>query len=187
MDILFGILSALASELTFLISFILIYSIIRLLHFVYALIRLRNRLIWFIDGVVTGTCSLFLACYVANLILHNHNFSELAIILFAITLPVIGEVGYYRYLTKNIRTVFISRFHLVIKGMIQRSIFVVYESILTEKLISENRGDELKNEENKHALGKEAYDMAQGELAYLTIWNWVGYITSIFLVHHFIF
>ena len=187
MEILFGILTALASEISFLISFILIFSIIRLLHFVYALIHLRNRFIWFIDGVVTGICSLFLACYVAKLILHNHNFSELAIILVAITLPIIGEIGYYRYLIKNIRTFFISRFHLVIKGMIQRSIFAVYETILTDKLNSENRGDELKNEENKHALRKEAYDMTQGELTYITFWNWVGYITSIFLVHHFIF
>jgi len=138
MDILFGILAALASEITFLISFILIFSIIRLLHFVYTLIRLRNRFIWFIDGVVTGICSLFLACQVANLILHNHNFSELSIILFAIILPIIGEIGYYRYLVKNIRTFFISRFHLVIKAVIQKSIFAYYESVLTQKIISEN-------------------------------------------------
>jgi hypothetical protein len=187
MEILIGLISAISSEITFVVSFIIVYFIARLLHFLYALIHLQNRYRWISDGILCGGASIFLACYVSTLITKNQGFSELVTILVAIILPLIGEIAYFKYLTKKKKPFLVGRVHLAMKTFPQRAEFSANYHSLTERLILENRGDELKNEETMKLLGQEAYDRAQGSLIYLFVFSFLGYALGLFLVHHFLF
>jgi hypothetical protein len=187
MEILIGLISAISSEITFVISFILIYFIARLLHFPYALIHLKNRYRWISDGILCGGVSIFLACYISALITKNRGFSEFETILVAIILPLIGEIAYLKYLAKKKKPFFVGRLHLAMKTFPQRADFSANYHSLSEKLILENRGDELKNEEAMKLLGQEAYDRAQGYLIYLFYFSFLGYALGLFLAHHFLF
>lgn len=186
MDILFGILSALASDISYLLAFVIVYSIIKLLHWGYRLIGLKNNFIWIIDGILTGTFSIFIACYVAYLILRNHDFSELSIIITFLLPVLIGETGYYRYLTKNSKTYFLARLHHALKYPTLKGETAYYETILTHRMSSGTENKQ-KFEGDNHNLRKEAYEIAKGILAYIALWNLVGYIIGLYLFHHFIF
>ncbi len=187
MEILYALLSAISSEFTFAISFVLIYFIARLLHLPYAIIHLKNRYRWISDGILCGGGTIFLACYVSVLITKNQGFSELATILIAVILPLIGEVAYYRYLTKQKKSFFVGRLHLAMKTFPQKVEFSANLFSLKEKMVLENKIDELKNVETMKLLGQEAYDMTQGFLFYLFFFSFLGYVIGLFFVHHFLF
>lgn len=187
MDIIFGILAALASDIIYLLTFLLVYSIIKALHFAYRLIGLKNNFIFIIDGLLTGTCSTFTACYVAYLIIHNHNFSELGIICISLLPILIGEIGYYRFLTKNNKTYFVARLHQALKYSSLKGETAYYESVLAERFFLKNKENKLELEQFSDTTRRQAYEIARELLAFITLWNLVGCIIGLYLFHHFIF
>src|SRR5579859_4980024 len=187
MKIFYIILAAITSEIVFLVGFLLIYLIVRLLHFPYAVLHLKNRYRWMSDGVLAGCGAIFLASYVSLLITRPQDLSEFSAILTAIVLPVIGEIGYYRYLTKKIKTRFVGRLHLALKAFAVRGEFASNFYLLSERMTLENRGEQLTNQQAIEHLKREAYERTQGYLFYLLLWSLVGYVIGIFLVHKFLF
>jgi len=190
MEILYIILAAISSEIAFVIGFILLYFIFRLLHFLYAIIKMPNKYRWMSDGILCGSGSIFLACYVSLLITKNLNLSELSTILIGITLPLIGEIGYCKYLIKKKGLSFVDRFHIAMKVFPQRGQFAVNWSTLSEKMIDSGEiggVEDMKNEEVLQKIKTEAYEITQGYLAILFLWSILGYILGLFLVHHFLF
>lgn len=195
MEILNIILAAITSEITFVISFIFLCFIFRLLHFLYAILNIKNRYMWMSDGILCGCSSIFLSCYVTFMITKNQNLSELLTILIAVTLPLIGEIGYWKHLAKNSKTFFVGRLHLAMKVFPQRGEFAANVSYLSEQMVL-NMSDEDKRNlkienliktEKMESLRQEAYDRTQGYLAHLLLWSFVGYIIGLFLAHYFLF
>lgn len=188
MTIFYIVLAALVSELTFLIGYMLIYAIVRLLHFPYSLMHIKNRYRWMSDGILGGSLAIFLTCYVSFFITKNQVHSEFLKILIAIILPLIGEIGYYRYLSKKIKPFFLGRFHLIAKDPLERGEFAVNLHSITEQMVRENKIDKLtKDEAVINQIRKKAYDSTQGSLAYIFIWSFFGYVIGIILVHYFLF
>lgn len=195
MEILHIILASIASEITFLISFLLIYQIAILIRFLYAILNIKNKYRWMSDGLLCGIGSIFLCCYVTFFISKKLNLSELEIILIAIAFPIIGEIGYWKFLAKNSKTFFVARLHQVMKVFPQRGQFASNFSYLNEQIVLNMSDDDLmninkknlQNTEKMEELRQEAYEMTQGYLAYLLLWSFVGYILGLFLVHYFIF
>ena len=73
-------------------------------------------------------------------------------------LPLIGEIEYYRYLSKSIKPTFLGKFHLIAKDPIERGEFAVNLNSLTEQMARENKIDQItKDQATKTQIRKEAY------------------------------
>ena len=184
MGTLYLLLTAIISELVFVIGFILIYAIVRLLHFPYSLLHVKNKYRWMSDGILSGSLIVLLVCYVAFKMPNPNNYSEFVIILTALLLPLIGEIGYYRYFAHKKSTLFIGRLHLAMKTFVQRGEYAVHFHALSEEKIRNDEHGDLRNEESLRELGKEAYDQTQGYLAYLFLWCFLGYAIGVVIFHY---
>jgi len=190
MPILYILLAAIAAELTFVITFIITYGVALLLNYIYAFLKIKNRYRLMSDGILCGASCIFFSCFVCLLVLKNQNFSEIKIIIIALLLPLIGEIGYWKHLTKKKSVSFVDRFHIAMKVFPQRGQFAINWSTLSEKMIAsgEIRGiEDMRNEETLQKMKTEAYEITQGYLAILFLWSILGYILGLFLVHHFLF
>jgi len=190
MTIIYILFAAIAAELTFVIAFIITYGIVILLNFIYAFLKIKNTYRWTLDGILCGASSIFFSCLVCLLLLKNQNYSEIMIIIIALVLPFIGEIGYWKYLTKKKGLSVVDRFHIAMKTFPKRGQFAMNWSTLSEKLIAsgEITGiEDMKNEELLQKMRSEAYEITQGYLAILFLWSILGYILGLFLVHHFLF
>ena len=76
MIIFYIVLSAVISELTFLIGYMLIYAIVRLLNFPYSLMNIKNKYRWMSSGILSGSLVIFLTCYISSLITKTQIHSE---------------------------------------------------------------------------------------------------------------
>jgi hypothetical protein len=143
-----------------------------------------------LDGILCGAFCIFFSCFVSFLILKNQNFSELKIVLIAIVLPIIGEIGYWNHLTKNKSVSFIDRLHIAMKVFPQRGQFAINWSTISERMIArgEIKGiEDMKNEEILKKLKTEVEENTEGYLALLLLWSILGYVIGLFFVHHFLF
>ena len=145
---------------------------------------------WMLDGILCGASSIFFSCLVCVLLLKHQHYSEIKIIIIALILPLIGEIGYWKYLNKKRGLSFVDRFHIAMKTFPKRAYFAMNWSTLSEKLIAsgEITGiEDMRNEERLQKMKDEAYAITQGNLAILFLWSILGYILGLFIVHHFLF
>ncbi len=129
------LLAAILSELTFIIGFIIIYFIVRLLHFPYSLLQIKNRYRWMSDGLLTGFFVILLTCFVTSRILRLNTYSEFQVILVALILPFIGEIGYHLFFSRRKTTLLVGRLHLAMKAFVQRGEFAVNFHSVTEEMV----------------------------------------------------
>ena len=132
----------------------------------------------------------FFSCLVCLSVLKNQTFSELKIVLIAILLPLIGEIGYWKHLTKKKSVSFVDRFHIAMKVFPQRGQFAINWSTISEKMIAsgEIKGiEDMRNEETLQKMKTEAYEITQKYLALVIFGSILGYILGLFFVHHFLF
>ncbi len=187
MAILICILAIIASELVFDIGFIPIYIIVRLLHLIYAVLHLKNKYRWMVDGILVGSSLIFVCCCISLLITRNQKFSELEIILLSVILPLISEFGYLKCLATGKPYPIWLRLRGAAKAIAQRAEFEVNLASLQQEYLLTHTAEELKEERNAHLLGKEAYDRAQGGLFYFFLWSLLGYTIGIILFHYVFF
>ena len=181
------ILSAVASEMTFVISFLLIYNLCMLLHFVYILLRLKKKYGWFFDGILCSVGSIFLSCYISFLITKKFEFSEMTVIIIGCILPIIGEVEYFRFLRTKTKPFLVGRLHQVLKNFLQRGEFAASYTAVIEEMVANNNNFDMTNKEVTENIAKEAYNRTQWFLTYIFMYSVIGYIIGLVFIHFFLF
>lgn len=181
------ILSAFASEITFVIIFFIIYNFCMLLHFLYIVIKLKKKYGWFLDAIICSTGSIFLACYVSFLITKKFEYSEMTIIVIGCILPIIGEIEYFRFLRNQTKTIFVGRLHQVLKNFIQRGEFAVSYDDVLEEMNYENANLYMTDKQFKDSIANEAYGRTQWFLSCFFLYSIIGYIIGLIIFHFSLF
>ncbi len=176
MEVFKIIVASILSEITFLLGFVIIYSIVKILIVIYYLLKFRVSLIWMFNGILTGSLTIILSCLVSNFILKGNNLSENSIILTAIILPIIGEISY----AFGIKSIFFGRVHLATKQLI-------FTPELNSNINIIKAKRENLDETAEFEINQKAYNETQLLKKYLFFWNAIGYGIGIYIFHHYLY